>query len=299
MTLQEIVFAARALLVRARLPDPPALGRRGGRGHDAPGDVPARARARSPGGSAYVQPSRRPADGRYGENPNRLYKHQQFQVILKPPPADIQDLYLASLTAIGIDPVAARRALRGGQLGVADARGVGHRLAGAARRAGDHAVHLLPAGGRHRPRADLGRDHLRPRAHRDVPAGRRTTSTTSRGATGHDSTATCATRRSSSSRATRSSSPTWSSTGGSSRALSPRARACWRSRAAAPTCRPTTGRSRARTPSTCSTRAGAISVSERAGMILQDPQARVRRGRRPTWTPSRPSRPRLPRPARG
>jgi glycyl-tRNA synthetase alpha chain len=52
----------------------------------------------------YVQPSRRPADGRYGENPNRLYKHEQFQLILKPPPADIQDLYLASLAAIGIDP---------------------------------------------------------------------------------------------------------------------------------------------------------------------------------------------------
>jgi glycyl-tRNA synthetase alpha chain len=52
----------------------------------------------------YVQPSRRPGDGRYGENPNRLYKHEQFQVILKPPPADIQEQYLASLTSIGIDP---------------------------------------------------------------------------------------------------------------------------------------------------------------------------------------------------
>jgi glycyl-tRNA synthetase alpha chain len=51
----------------------------------------------------YVQPSRRPADGRYGENPNRLYKHFQYQVILKPSPADIQDLYLRSLEAIGID----------------------------------------------------------------------------------------------------------------------------------------------------------------------------------------------------
>ncbi len=51
---------------------------------------------------AYVQPSRRPADGRYGENPNRLYKHTQMQVILKPAPADIQDIYLASLSAIGI-----------------------------------------------------------------------------------------------------------------------------------------------------------------------------------------------------
>ena len=52
---------------------------------------------------AYAQPSRRPADGRYGENPNRLYKHTQFQVILKPPPGDIQEVYLASLEAIGID----------------------------------------------------------------------------------------------------------------------------------------------------------------------------------------------------
>ena len=51
----------------------------------------------------YVQPSRRPADGRYGENPNRLFKHMQYQVILKPPPANVQDLYLASLAAIGID----------------------------------------------------------------------------------------------------------------------------------------------------------------------------------------------------
>ncbi|HEY7515395.1 MAG TPA: glycine--tRNA ligase subunit alpha, partial [Vicinamibacteria bacterium] len=53
---------------------------------------------------AYVQPSRRPADGRYGENPNRLYKHEQMQVILKPPPSDIQDVYLKSLLALGIDP---------------------------------------------------------------------------------------------------------------------------------------------------------------------------------------------------
>jgi glycyl-tRNA synthetase alpha chain len=52
----------------------------------------------------YVQPSRRPTDGRYGENPNRLYKHHQLQVILKPSPADVQEQYLASLAAIGIDP---------------------------------------------------------------------------------------------------------------------------------------------------------------------------------------------------
>lgn len=52
---------------------------------------------------AYAQPSRRPADGRYGENPNRLFKHTQMQVILKPPPENIQALYLESLAAIGID----------------------------------------------------------------------------------------------------------------------------------------------------------------------------------------------------
>jgi glycyl-tRNA synthetase alpha chain len=52
---------------------------------------------------AYVQPSRRPADGRYGENPNRLFKHMQLQVILKPPPENVQEWYLQSLEAIGID----------------------------------------------------------------------------------------------------------------------------------------------------------------------------------------------------
>jgi glycyl-tRNA synthetase alpha chain len=51
----------------------------------------------------YVQPSRRPADGRYGENPNRLFKHHQLQVILKPTPTDVQDLYLQSLQAVGIN----------------------------------------------------------------------------------------------------------------------------------------------------------------------------------------------------
>jgi len=54
---------------------------------------------------AYVEPSRRPADGRFGENPNRLYQHHQFQVILKPNPPDVQDVYLGSLRAIGIDPL--------------------------------------------------------------------------------------------------------------------------------------------------------------------------------------------------
>src|SRR5437588_3918286 len=53
--------------------------------------------------TAYVQPSRRPADGRYGDNPNRLYKHMQLQVILKPTPADVIEQYMGSLEAIGID----------------------------------------------------------------------------------------------------------------------------------------------------------------------------------------------------
>lgn len=55
--------------------------------------------------AAYVQPSRRPADGRYGENPNRLYRHHQYQVILKPSPDNVQDLYLESLKFIGLDPL--------------------------------------------------------------------------------------------------------------------------------------------------------------------------------------------------
>jgi glycyl-tRNA synthetase alpha chain len=64
-----------------------------------------RALGPEPWRAAYVQPSRRPADGRYGENPNRLQHYYQFQVILKPSPDDLQDLYLESLAAIGIDPL--------------------------------------------------------------------------------------------------------------------------------------------------------------------------------------------------
>jgi len=63
-----------------------------------------RALGPKPWRAAYVQPSRRPADGRYGENPNRLQHYYQYQVILKPNPPDMQALYLGSLAAIGIDP---------------------------------------------------------------------------------------------------------------------------------------------------------------------------------------------------
>src|SRR5438034_3477674 len=62
-----------------------------------------RALGPEPWRAAYVQPSRRPKDGRYGENPNRLHQHHQFQVVLKPSPADIVDLYLGSLKALGVD----------------------------------------------------------------------------------------------------------------------------------------------------------------------------------------------------
>jgi glycyl-tRNA synthetase alpha chain len=65
-----------------------------------------RALGPAPWRAAYVQPSRRPKDGRYGENPNRLQHYYQLQVILKPSPADSQDLYLGSLRALGIDPLA-------------------------------------------------------------------------------------------------------------------------------------------------------------------------------------------------
>ena len=63
-----------------------------------------RALGPEPWNAAYVQPSRRPTDGRYGENPNRLQHYYQFQVILKPSPDDVQDVYLQSLMDIGIDP---------------------------------------------------------------------------------------------------------------------------------------------------------------------------------------------------
>ncbi|MBM4782029.1 MAG: glycine--tRNA ligase subunit alpha [Archangiaceae bacterium] len=64
-----------------------------------------RALGPEPWNVAYVQPSRRPADGRFGENPNRLFQHHQFQVILKPAPKNVQELYLDSIKAFGIDPM--------------------------------------------------------------------------------------------------------------------------------------------------------------------------------------------------
>ncbi len=132
-----------------------------------------RALGPEPWKAAYVQPSRRPKDGRYGENPNRLQHYYQYQVVLKPAPADILDLYLGSLEALGFDLKEQRRPLRRGRLGEPDARRLGPRLGGLAERHGGDPVHLLPAGRRHRLQADHRRDHLRPRAAGDVPAGRR------------------------------------------------------------------------------------------------------------------------------
>jgi len=64
-----------------------------------------RALGPEPWNTAYVQPSRRPADGRYGENPNRLQHYYQFQVLMKPSPIDIQELYIGSLRRLGLDPL--------------------------------------------------------------------------------------------------------------------------------------------------------------------------------------------------
>lgn len=64
-----------------------------------------RANGPEPWSAAYVQPSRRPADGRYGDNPNRMFQHHQFQVVIKPSPDNIQELYLGSLEALGIKPL--------------------------------------------------------------------------------------------------------------------------------------------------------------------------------------------------
>ncbi len=98
------------------------------------------------------------ADGRYGENPNRMQHYYQFQVLIKPSPVNAQELYLGSLAAIGLDPNdhdvrfveddwESRRSAPGPWLG------------GLAQRYGGHAVYVLPAGGRHRGRPRARRDH--------------------------------------------------------------------------------------------------------------------------------------------
>ena len=88
----------------ARVRAAAAARRRGRRGHHASRRPSSACSGPAHWNVAYVQPSRRPADGRFGENPNRLFKHHQFQVILKPAPDEVQQLYLDSLEACGINP---------------------------------------------------------------------------------------------------------------------------------------------------------------------------------------------------
>ena len=224
----------------------------------------------------YVQPSRRPGDGRYGENPNRLYKHEQFQVILKPPPADIQDLYLASLAAIGIDPSEhdVRFEEDNWESPTLGAWGIGWQvlLDGQEitqftyfQQAGG--IDLAPISGE--ITYGLERIAMYLQDVDDVYDLRWSRDTRYREVRHEEEFQL--------SRYSFELADVELHRRLFESALAEGSRLLGR-RAAAPTCRPTTGRSRARTPSTCSTRAGAISVSERAGMILQDPQARLRGG---------------------
>ena len=119
--------------------------------------------------AAYVQPSRRPKDGRYGENPDAA-------AALLPVPGDpeaVADRHPRALSRLARGDRhrhrPARHPLRRGRLGEPDARRLGARLGSLVRRHGDHPVHLLPAGRRHRGRPGGGRDHLRARAARHVP----------------------------------------------------------------------------------------------------------------------------------
>ena len=121
---------------------------------------------------AYVQPSRRPADGRYGDNPFRLGKHHQFQVILKPCAADVQALYVRSLEAMGID--LAVHDLRfeedNWEAPTLGAWGVGWQVMLDGMEITQF-TYFQQAGGLDLD-ADLGRDHLRARAHHHVPRAR-------------------------------------------------------------------------------------------------------------------------------
>ena len=110
----------------------------------------------TPWRTAYVEPVIRPADGRYGENPFRFQHYFQYQVILKPAPADVLDLYFASLESIGIDVRAHDVRLVEDDWEGPDAGSLGARLGGLDRRHGGDPVHVLPAVRRSRPRPDSG-----------------------------------------------------------------------------------------------------------------------------------------------
>ncbi len=106
----------------------------------------------------YVEPSYRPDDGRFAENPNRMQMHTQYQVILKPDPGNPQELYLDSLRAIGIDLDAHDvRFVEDNWESPGPGR-VGAGLGSVAGWSGDHPIHLFPAGGRARSESGFGRD---------------------------------------------------------------------------------------------------------------------------------------------
>lgn len=104
MTFQEVIFSLERYWARRGCVIEQAYDVEVGAGTMHPATF-FRALGPEPWRVGYVQPTRRPADGRYGENPNRLGKYFQFQVLLKPSPDDVQDLYLASLRDLGIDPL--------------------------------------------------------------------------------------------------------------------------------------------------------------------------------------------------
>ncbi|MDP3981916.1 MAG: glycine--tRNA ligase subunit alpha [Chlamydiota bacterium] len=103
MTLQELIFALQTYWSKQGCVIAQPYDQEVGAGTSSPMTF-FRVMGPTPWRVAYVQPSRRPADGRYGDNPNRVYQHLQYQVILKPDPENVQDLYLKSLKAVGIDP---------------------------------------------------------------------------------------------------------------------------------------------------------------------------------------------------
>ena len=132
-----------------------------------------RALGPKPWNAAYVQPSRRPKDGRYGENPNRLQHYYQYQVILKPSPPDLQELYLKSLYAIGIDPTIhdLRFVEDDWESPTLGAWGLGWECWCDGMEVSQFTYFQQVAG--FECRAGRGRTHLRARAPRDVCAGRR------------------------------------------------------------------------------------------------------------------------------
>ena len=132
-----------------------------------------RALGPKPWKAAYVQPSRRPSDGRYGENPNRLQHYYQYQVILKPSPPDPQAMLVESYRALGIEPSLHDIRFVEDDWESPTLGRLGPRLGGLVRRDGGDAVHLLPAGGRHRLRGAVLRADLRAGAPGDVHPGRR------------------------------------------------------------------------------------------------------------------------------